>query len=157
MRLTGIAVLLLLVAAPALATPPDLDDGRWLQLQSVSAAAFALPDVGDLERWHRTDYWEVADAAGGDCEDKALFARAALLAQGWPATSLRLALGWTETGEYHAVLTIDVTRHGRPATYVIDGRFGWVVGWDALTRHGYRWDRRQAAAGPGWLRIAAQP
>ena len=154
MRALGLALLLAL-APPATAALPELDGTGWARLQAASAAAFALPDVRDDERFHRADYWEPADAQGGDCEDKALFARALLRAGGWPGESLKLALAWTEAGEYHAVLTVDVLRHGRPATYVIDPRFGWVLGWDALTRYGYRWDRRQAATATGWTRIAA--
>lgn len=141
-----------LLAAPAGAL--ELDATRWKELAAASRASFEVADVRDADRFGRPDYWQVADAKGGDCEDKALLARAMLLARGWPAEALRIALGWTEAGEYHAVLTIDVERGGAAATYVIDGRFPWVVGWDALTRVGYRWDRRQAAFGGGWSRIA---
>jgi predicted transglutaminase-like cysteine proteinase len=148
----GFAVLV--AVTPAAAAPVALDADRWQQLSSVSRAAFALPDVRDSDRHGAVDTWDVADAAGGDCEDKALFARDALIAKGWPSTSLRLALVWTETQEYHAVLTIDVVLHGEPATYVIDSRFAWVLGWDVLSRHGYRWDRRQSVQGPGWIHIA---
>lgn len=145
-------ILLLLLAAPAAAL--ELDAGGWAQLSAVAAAGFAIPDRRDAERFHRADHWELADAGGGDCEDKALAARAALLARGWSAGDLRVALVWTELREYHAVLTIDVVRHGAAATYVIDNRFPWVLGWDALTRHGYRWDRRQA--GRGWTGIGSE-
>jgi predicted transglutaminase-like cysteine proteinase len=150
-----IALAILGLATPALAAPPELDEARWAELGVASRASFDVAEVRDVARFARPDHWQVADAAGGDCEDKALLARAALLAQGWPADALRLALVWTETREYHAVLTIDVVRHGLPATYVIDGRFPWVIGWDRLTSLGYRWDRRQAAHGGGWTHIAA--
>ena len=149
-----LAVLLMTLSVTQLsAEPVALDGQRWQQLADTSRATFGLDDVRDTEKFRRADYWEAADAAGGDCEDKALQARAVLLALGWPASSLRLALVWTEAREYHAVLTIDVTRSGAPATYVIDSRFAWVLGWDALSRHGYRWDRRQAPAGRGWIYI----
>lgn len=147
---------LTLAAAALLAAPPDLDASRWAELSAVATAAFALPDAADRDRFDRADHWEVADAAGGDCEDKALYARARLIALGWPPAMLRLALLWTEAREYHAVLTVDVVRRGAPATYVLDSRFPWVLGWDALTRHGYRWDRRQSAGG-GWTRVAVTP
>ena len=141
-----------LLAAPV--PPVALDAAHWAELSAASASAHALPDERDSERFRRADHWEVADGSGGDCEDKALFARARLLAQGWPPAALRVALLWTETHDYHAVLTIDVVHHGLPATYVIDPRFPWVVGWDALTRLGYRWDRRLAATGGGWTKVA---
>lgn len=149
-----IAAAILLFSVPAVAAP-ELDDARWAELVEAGRASFAVADVRDAVRFARPDYWQVADSAGGDCEDKALLARAVLLARGWPASALRQALVWTEAREYHAVLTIDVVRNGVPATYVIDGRFPWVVGWDRLTRLGYRWDRRQAANGVGWTRVAA--
>lgn len=155
MRALIAAMLLVSGTAPAAAAVPDLDEARWAELVEAGRASFAVDEVRDAVRFARPDHWQVADSQGGDCEDKALLARAALIARGWPAEALRLALAWTETREYHAVLTIDVIRHGQPATYVIDGRFPWVVGWDRLTRLGYRWDRRQAARGGGWTRIAA--
>ncbi|WP_310474751.1 transglutaminase-like cysteine peptidase [Sandarakinorhabdus sp.] len=144
-----IMLLLALLAAPARAV--ELDPTGWAQLVAAAQHGFALADVRDKSRFRRADHWEIADAQGGDCEDKALLARAALVAQGWPQASLRIALVWTEAREYHAVLTVDVVRHGAAATYVIDNRFPWVLGWDALSQHGYRWDRRQA--GRGWTRI----
>lgn len=147
----------LLVAAVAAAlaaqAPPELDAARWADLNEAGRAAFGVESVSDAVRHGRDDHWVVADAKGGDCEDKALLARALLLARGWPAASLRLALVWTEVGEYHAVLTVDVVRGGAPGTYVVDPRFPRAVGWETLTRLGYRWDRRQAADGAGWRRI----
>lgn len=153
---------LLMLAFPALpiafpAQPVaaiELDAEKWALLSALARDGFALPEVDDRDRFGIADRWDPADATGGDCEDKALRARAALIAGGWPEGGLRIATAWTETREYHAVLTIDVIRHGAPATYVIDNRFPWVLGWDALSRHGYRWDRRQAAAGRGWTHIA---
>lgn len=153
-RLAALVLAMLVAAGPLVAQPVELDSERWQELSTISRETFALADFRDSDHFRRADHWEVAGASGGDCEDKALFARAALIARGWPASSLRLALVWTEAREYHAVLTIDVMRRGAPATYVIDGRFAWVIGWDVLSRYGYRWDRRQSASGPGWIHIA---
>jgi predicted transglutaminase-like cysteine proteinase len=150
-----VIAIIALLAGPARAELVELDPGRWQLLSEVSRGGFELGEISDRSRYRRADYWEAADGAGGDCEDKALRARAALLKAGWPAPSLRLAMVWTEAGEYHAVLTIDVVRNGQAATYVIDNRFAWVLGWDALSRYGYRWDRRQASRGPGWVGIAS--
>ncbi|MGL4543891.1 MAG: transglutaminase-like cysteine peptidase [Polymorphobacter sp.] len=132
---------------------PTLDAARWAQLGAVNRAVNALPAASDRARFGTAEYWEAADASGGDCEDKALAARAALLAQGWPAESLRLALAWTEAHELHAVLTVEVLHDARPATYVLDSRFPWVLAWDALSRNGYTWLTRQAADGR-WRKIA---
>ena len=134
---------------PVTAAPVALDPDRWQQLSLVSRSTFALPNLPDDNRHGAADRWDVAGLAGGDCKDKALFARAALIEKGRPSASLRRALVWTEAREYHAVLTIDVVRNGEPATHVIDSRFASVVGWDALSRFGYHGDRRQSAQGPG--------
>ena len=148
-----VAALLVAAAAPANALP-ELDTARWNELVAVARAVAALPGIRDQDRFRRVEYWQVADDRGGDCEDMALLARARLRALGWPPGSLRLALAWTETREYHAVLTIDALHRGVPATYVIDSRFAWVASWDALTRYGYRWDMRQRADPPGWSYVA---
>ncbi len=151
--LKWIVAALLTAASPATALP-ELDAARWNELTALARAIADLPNVRDQDRFHRVEYWQAADDRGGDCEDMALLARARLRALGWPPESLRLALAWTEAGEYHAVLTVDALHHGSPATYVIDSRFAWVESWDALTRYGYRWDIRQRADAPGWFYVA---
>lgn len=148
------ALTALLLAVPAPGAAVALDESRWAQLNRVAASLFDLPAISDDARFGRREYWQVADAAGGDCEDKALLARAQLVASGWPPAALRLALAWTEAREYHAVLTVDVTRAGVPSTFVIDNRFPWALAWDALSRYGYRWDMRQRAGGAGWVYVA---
>jgi len=56
---------------------------------------------------------------GGDCEDFALTKRLKLIAMGYAPDSLHLALCWTETREFHAVLIAD-TDDGQ---YVLDNRY----------------------------------
>ena len=153
MTLKGLALLLLF---PGAAAAEELDAARWAELGAVNAAVNALPARRDRERFGVAEYWEAADSAGGDCEDKALAARDLLLGRGWPPGALRLALAWTEAREYHAVLTVEVERGGSPATYVLDSRFPWVLAWDALTRHGYRWAMRQDGGGR-WRRVPFTP
>jgi predicted transglutaminase-like cysteine proteinase len=152
------AALPMLVLATLTATSaqalPVLDAGRWSELEAVNRAVNALPSASDRARFGVDEYWEPADGGGGDCEDKALAARATLLAQGWPAESLRLALAWTEAHELHAVLTVEVMFDAQPATYVLDSRFPWVLAWDALSRSGYTWLTRQAGDGR-WRKIAS--
>ncbi|PTQ12967.1 hypothetical protein CLG96_02150 [Sphingomonas oleivorans] len=102
----------------------------------------------DLSLYRQLDHWEPATGEG-DCEDYALAKRNALREIGWPDRDLRLATCWDETGAYHAVLTVDF----EDATWVLDNRSDRVADWEALERHGYRWDRRQAADGPRWVKI----
>lgn len=134
---------------------PAITAQRLDELARVQREVAALGLRTDNELFRRADFWAPAGPAGGDCEDHALAARARLLALGWPARALRLATAWTETGDFHTVLTIDGRQRGRPVTLVIDNRFARVVDWQALTARGYRWDRRQAAGRPFWVTVVA--
>lgn len=51
------------------------------------------------------DEWTLSPASG-DCDDYAVTKRHALVAAGWPARSLRLAVARTGAGEGHAVLIV---------------------------------------------------
>jgi predicted transglutaminase-like cysteine proteinase len=134
--------------------PLSLTTERMNQLERVQREVSTLARTSDDDRFRRADFWTVAGAQGGDCEDFALAARARLMSQGWPPRSLRIAMAWTEKGLYHAVLTVDVEHKGHLATLVLDSRFDDVRGWDELTARGYRWDRRQAAGLPYWVTVA---
>ncbi|WP_165799571.1 transglutaminase-like cysteine peptidase [Sphingomonas oleivorans] len=123
-----------------------LDAKRWRQLEQAQRETRRIPRRSD-----RSDHWEVARGNGADCEDIALAARERLHAEGWPLSSLRLATAWTERGDYHVVLTVDVIEHGRLATYVLDSRFTGIVSSDRLERLGYRFHMRQASRGPHWV------
>lgn len=125
----------------------NLDEARWHQLQAVHASLRSIKPVED-----KVERWQVADKAG-DCEDIALAARAKLLSNGWPLSAVRLATAWTETGDYHTVVTIDGVRAGSPVTYVLDNRYAAVLSFQKLESLGYRFDRRQAARGPTWVAI----
>ena len=52
--------------------------------------------------------WEIAYDAG-DCKDIALAKRKRLMELGWPPESLRMAIAFSERGEMHTVLTVDVS------------------------------------------------
>ena len=58
-----------------------------------------------VSRRDEADDWSVAPPAG-DCEDYALTKRVKLIAMGFPAAALRLAVALTPTGETHAVLVV---------------------------------------------------
>lgn len=139
-------------AAPVCAGPVAVDPAGMAQLEAVQRRVNALPARSDEDRFGRVEYWQSADATGGDCEDKALAARDALVALGWPAHALRLALAWDETGIYHAVLTVDLQTVDGAATWVLDSRFAGLQTWSALARRGYRWSVRQSDS-KGWQRI----
>lgn len=102
------------------------------QAQAVQAAINAMPYRSDAARYGLSEFWAELDAHGGDCEDFALAKRAALLAQGADPASLHLALCWTETSEFHAVLVVD-TEQG---SYALDNRHAEPMRKQDL---GYRW------------------
>ena len=119
---------------------------RWRQLVNVNRVV--NEDVRyrtDLDLYRQPEFWAIADDAG-DCEDYALAKRQRLLALGWPLEALRLATCRIETGEGHAVLTIDTDA----GAYVLDNRHAGVRAWRDLP---YQWDRRQAAGGSHWVSV----
>lgn len=130
----------------------EIDNAHWQQLESVQASLWSIRRVDDRKAFGNSEYWQVASKAG-DCEDIALAARQRLLAAGWPPSAVRLATAWTETGDYHTVLTIDGVRDNVPSTYVLDSRFASVLSWQKLEKIGYRFHIRQASSGPNWVTI----
>jgi predicted transglutaminase-like cysteine proteinase len=64
--------------------------------QSVNSQIFPRND-------NKLDVWSLSPQSG-DCEDYAITKRHRLIQNGWPASALRLALGYTDAGEGHLVL-----------------------------------------------------
>lgn len=124
----------------------------WRDLQQAQAYINSLPRR--LDDGSDVDLWRVADTGGGDCDDLALAGRQFLLARGWDPAKVRLATAWTETGDYHTALTIDVDTAAGRQTFVLDSRYPSVMTWQELAARGYRWDKRQGSAGRTWVRIA---
>lgn len=131
----------------------ELTPERAKQIEQAQAMIRGIPAKSDEQLVGKAEFWRVADSRGGDCEDVALAARAKLLQQGFPRSALRLATAFTERGEYHLVLTVDVSYQGRVGTLVIDRRMPRVMSWNALSKVGYRFDTRQAAKGLAWVQI----
>lgn len=96
-------------------------------------------DIGD-------DQWTLAPASG-DCEDYAITKRHALIARGWPAAALRLAVAHTAWGEGHLVLVVRTSS----GDLVLDNLTGAVRSW---RKTGLRWDMIQASDNPKiWYRL----
>ncbi|MCA8929602.1 MAG: transglutaminase-like cysteine peptidase [Alphaproteobacteria bacterium] len=100
----------------------------------------------DGQAYGQSDYW-VAAATTGDCEDIALAKRAALVAGGWPAAALWLAIGRDGEGTAHVVLVLRTDR----GDLVLDNRLDRVLLWHQAALH---WIARQV---PGdsrhWRRL----
>lgn len=86
------------------------------------------------------DEWSLAPQSG-DCEDYAITKRHALISQGWPAASLRLAVAHTSWGEGHLVLIVRTSR----GDLVLDNLTNAVRNWK---KSGLRWNMIQASDNP---------
>lgn len=118
-RLTVIAALF---ATPALADPPPAGFHFYcLKNDCSQSGAASVPHftrlVADLRtvtasvsrsiryRNARSEQWR-ANVSVGNCDDFALTKRARLIGIGYPASALRMAVGHTGAGEYHAFLVV---------------------------------------------------
>ena len=86
------------------------------------------------------DRWSLAPQ-DGDCEDYALTKRHRLVALGWPASALRLAVVTTRQGEGHAVLVVKTSA----GDLVLDNRTGLIKPWRDT---GLRWVKIQSSENP---------
>ncbi len=94
------------------------------------------------------DFWQTRQSPGpGDCEDFALTMRS-LMRAAFPAYSgaFLIATAHTETGQYHAVLSIETTR----GTIVCDIRFPDCMPWEQFP---YIWRYREVADADHWQEI----
>lgn len=96
----------------------------------------------DMTLYENSEFWTIANGAG-DCEDYALAKREKLIEAGWPRECVKLACCWTDTGVYHAVLTVDTT----DGTYVLDNRSTMVIAWEKLP---YKWHMREIPGEDTW-------
>lgn len=121
-----------------------VDDAKMEDLQAINGRinASIIPenDAGP-------DVWSLWPQRG-DCEDYAITKRAALIAAGWPAPALRLAVTRTRSGEGHAVLVVSTTN----GDWVLDNRTDYIRNWrDA----GLHWLKIQSPDDPRvWLAVA---
>jgi predicted transglutaminase-like cysteine proteinase len=91
-------------------------------------------------RTDRTDRWVLAPREG-DCDDYAVTKRHRLVAMGWPASALRLAVVRTPNGEGHAVLVVKTTE----GDLVLDNRTSRIKLWSET---GLRWVKIQSSRDP---------
>lgn len=95
------------------------------------------------------DFWRTISEPGqGDCEDFALTLRK-LLRETLPeyAGAFRLATVYTETAQYHAVLTIETSA----GTVVCDVRFPQCAAWESFP---YTWHLREVVGQENWQSLS---
>jgi predicted transglutaminase-like cysteine proteinase len=66
----------------------------------------AIDAITDAELYEVGEYWTYPDDGAGDCEDFALAKRRALADEGWPLSTLLLAVVRQSSGAGHAVLAV---------------------------------------------------
>ena len=125
-----------------------LTSGEWMALQEVNLAVNrAIKPMDDERHYGRAEYWNIPTDGFGDCEDYALTKRRDLIAAGFPAQALRIAVVVTWRGESHAILTV-VTDHG---DYVLDNLSNSIKSWDDTD---YQWVERQDPTNAwGWISL----
>jgi predicted transglutaminase-like cysteine proteinase len=86
------------------------------------------------------DTWSVAPTTG-DCDDYAVTKRHVLIAKGWPAAALRLAVARTAWGEGHLVLVVRTSK----GDLVLDNMTGALRHWN---KTGLQWEMIQSSENP---------
>ena len=98
------------------------------------------------------DRWVSEPASGfGDCDDYAMTKMTRLAAAGVAGDAMSIALVYTETGEYHAVLSVR-TANGE---MILDNRMNWPTSRAAMERYGYRWAKPMQVAKVDWNQVFA--
>lgn len=146
----------ILVSAGRGASSAVLTPSAWDDLETVNIEINQrIKPVEDIVRYNRREYWtmplSLSGGVGGDCEDYALEKRHALVACGWSARHLRLAVVNSDWTGPHTVL-VAVTDRG---DFVLDNLTDRVKPWRNTP---YEWRKRQSGeAELAWVAIEDGP
>lgn len=136
-------------AMPNTATPIALTAKAWQTLNNVDQRwNAAIKPEEDAAHYGQVDYWTIPTDGYGDCEDYALAKRQALIADGFSASDLRLALARTPDGMAHIVLTVTTDK----GDYVLDNLAAGIRPWSAT---GYQWIARQSPDDTQWAFVGS--
>lgn len=124
-----------------------LNQANWDQLLAVNANVNqAVVPVTDQELYQVAEFWTYPNGYG-DCEDIALEKRRDLIRDGWPASTLLMAVVRESNGEGHAVLMVRTDR----GDLVLDNQDGAVRVWNETP---YHFIKRQSQADAGkWVNM----
>jgi len=136
------------VASPDAPSIVALTAPEWLAMEEINESVNrAIRPMDDQRHYGRAEYWNIPTDGYGDCEDYALTKRKELLAAGFPAQALRIAVVVTGQGDRHAVLMVTSDR----GDFVLDNLTNEIRGWQTT---GYQWIERQNPADPrGWVAL----
>ncbi|MDG2523740.1 transglutaminase-like cysteine peptidase [Caulobacter segnis] len=97
------------------------------------------------------DRWVSEPASGfGDCDDYAMTKMTRLAKAGVAAEDMSIALVYTETGEYHAVLSVKTAK----GEIILDNRMNWPTPRADMERFGYHWANATVAK-TDWTKVFA--
>jgi len=103
----------------------ELNEDRWAQLVSVNNQVnSAVVPITDQDFYNVAEFWTYPEGYG-DCEDFALAKRRELIADGWDASTLLIAVVRESNGSGHAVLMARTDR----GDLVLDNQDGSVKVW----------------------------
>lgn len=124
----------------------DLTEALWAQLINVNSVVnAAVAPMTDADYYKREEVWAYPTSGYGDCEDYALAKRKALIADGWNASTLLVAVARQQNGAGHAVLMVRTDR----GDLVLDNQDGRVLLWNQTP---YQYLKRQSQADAGrWV------
>jgi len=125
----------------------ELDETRWTQLVSINNNLnSAIVPVTDQDYYQVAEFWTYPSGYG-DCEDIALAKRRELIANGWNASTLLMAVVREPNGNGHAVLMVRTDR----GDVVLDNQVGTIKVWADTP---YHFLKRQSQANAGqWVGI----
>ena len=125
----------------------ELTDDRWQTLIAVNDRMNRdIVPVTDADLYKVEEFWTYPDGYG-DCEDIALAKRRELIAEGWDASALLMAVVREKSGDGHAVLMVRTDR----GDLVLDNQDGMVRLWADTP---YQFIKRQSQTNAGeWVDI----
>lgn len=125
----------------------ELDQAKWDQLIAVNNALnTGITPETDEQLYRTAEFWTYPNGYG-DCEDYALAKRRTLIEDGWPPSTLLLAVARQQNGEGHAVLMVRTDR----GDLILDNQDALVRLW---TDTPYQYLKRQSQADAGkWVDI----
>lgn len=122
-------------------TMVTLDTINDFQLRDVNISVNKeIRPLNEVSDGADADVWDV-NVEAGDCEDFVLTKRDRLIALGWPASVLRIAVAKTAWGEGHAVLVVKTDR----GDLVLDNRTNVIKDWRSAN---LQWTMIQSASSP---------
>jgi predicted transglutaminase-like cysteine proteinase len=125
----------------------QLTPAKWKELLAVNSYfnTTIVPET-DEQLYHVEEYWTYPHGYG-DCEDIALAKRRQLIQDGWPASTVLMAVAKDKDGEGHAVLMVRTDR----GDLILDNQDSTVRDWKDSPYHFLK--RQSQANAADWVGI----